>query len=367
MRWTKLEICNTIARTWGLTYNTLSPDEKVAMDVNINSIIEDICVNGKIPMLKKWGIINAVAQYNTGTVTIATANGVSTVTGLGTTWTADMIGRKIIFTGFGLAYTIASVSAVGTLTLEEIFINTTDNSNTLSTANAYTIVKDIYKLAPDFASFAEREVFDLTGGVQLEVKDSVDFDREQPNRTVTQSPNQICLRGLSDDNYYNTGTVLVTGGSASIVGTNTAWTAQMNGMPFRVVGDSAEYIFTYLSATTGSLDRVYEGTTALTATYGIEFPGLLQAQIDPKPITPRLIKYAYYRMLPKLVNDSDVLQLPIQNAVISGGTYKMALTKESDKSTKIDQFYKLYTRDLELLRNAGRVPAQQKGMRPGVA
>ena len=295
MRYTKLEICNTIARTWALNYGTLTPDEQTALNVNLNTIIEDICVAGKIPMLKKWGIINAIAQYNTGTVQIATAGGISTVTGNGTAWTTAMEGRKILFTGFATSYTINTVTNGTSLTLVEVFVNTVDNTSALSTDNAYTIVKDTYDLASDFASFAEREVFDLTGGVRLDVKDSVDFDNEQPNRSTLQNPNLICLRGLS-------------------------------------------------SAT----------------------PGVWSAQIDPKPITPRLIKYAYYRMLDKLVNDTDTCALPIQNAIISGGTYKMALTKESDKSTKIDQFFKLYERDLELLRNAGRVPAQYKGMRPGV-
>ena len=294
MKWTKLEICNTIARVWGLDYGTLTAAEQTAMNVNINSIIEDICIAGKIPMLKKWAIINAIAQYNTGTVTIATANGVSTVTGLGTTWTADMIGRKIIITGFAIAYTVATVANGTTLTLQEVFVNTTDNSNALATATAYTIVQNIYTLASDFASFAEREVFDLTNGLRLEVKDSVDFDNEQPNRTILGGSNYVVPRGL----------------------------------------DST---------------------------------GLLQVQIDPSPITPRLIKYAYYLMLPKMVNDTDTCILPIQNAIISGGTYKMALTKESDKSTKIDQFFKYYERDLELLRNAGRIPAQFKGGAGGEA
>jgi hypothetical protein len=64
-----------------------------------------------------------------------------------------------------------------------------------------------------------------------------------------------------------TGTINVTNGSASISGTGTSWTSAMTGRKFRVTGDNEWYVFTYVSGTTGTLDRVYEGTTSTTADY----------------------------------------------------------------------------------------------------
>jgi hypothetical protein len=71
---------------------------------------------------------------------------------------------------------------------------------------------------------------------------------------------------------YETGTVLFTNGSASITGTDTVWTAAMTGRRIRNVVDDAWYIFTYVSATSGTIDRAYEGDTDTEATYKIFQP-----------------------------------------------------------------------------------------------
>lgn len=68
---------------------------------------------------------------------------------------------------------------------------------------------------------------------------------------------------------YNAGTVAVTNGSASVVGTGTTWTTAMTGRVFRVLTDGAWYQFTFNSTTTATLDRPYEGTTATGAAYRI--------------------------------------------------------------------------------------------------
>jgi hypothetical protein len=68
---------------------------------------------------------------------------------------------------------------------------------------------------------------------------------------------------------YETGTVEVTEGSASITGTGTVWTAAMTGRQFHVVGRNESYTFTRASDTTATLDRAYEGDTAATASYEI--------------------------------------------------------------------------------------------------
>jgi hypothetical protein len=58
---------------------------------------------------------------------------------------------------------------------------------------------------------------------------------------------------------YVTGTVALTPGSTAVTGTGTTWTTQMSGRSFRVDGDNAYYTFTWLTATTGTIDRPYEG------------------------------------------------------------------------------------------------------------
>lgn len=66
---------------------------------------------------------------------------------------------------------------------------------------------------------------------------------------------------------YATGTVAVTAGSASIVGTGTNWVTGQTGMSVRFGLDAQSYVFSWLTGTTGTLDRPYEGTNAAASAY----------------------------------------------------------------------------------------------------
>ena len=68
---------------------------------------------------------------------------------------------------------------------------------------------------------------------------------------------------------YAAGTANATLASAAVTGTGTAWTAGMTGRRFRVDGHNEFYAFTYVSATSGTLDRAYEGATVTGAAYKI--------------------------------------------------------------------------------------------------
>lgn len=69
------------------------------------------------------------------------------------------------------------------------------------------------------------------------------------------------------------GTVTVTQGSAVITGLGTNWTAAQQGLAVRIANGSEYYQFNYLSATTGTLDRPYEGSTGAINTSSIAAPG----------------------------------------------------------------------------------------------
>ena len=68
---------------------------------------------------------------------------------------------------------------------------------------------------------------------------------------------------------YSTGTAAVVGGSAAVTGLGTAWAIEMSGRAFRVTGRSEFYEFTWLTATTGTLDRPYEGPDSPLAGYSL--------------------------------------------------------------------------------------------------
>jgi hypothetical protein len=68
---------------------------------------------------------------------------------------------------------------------------------------------------------------------------------------------------------YDTGTVAVTEGSASVTLAGGTWTSGMSGRAFRVGTRNEFYEFTYASASTGTLDRVYEGPDDAAADYTV--------------------------------------------------------------------------------------------------
>jgi hypothetical protein len=74
---------------------------------------------------------------------------------------------------------------------------------------------------------------------------------------------------LSTTAEYAEGTVALTNGSTTVTGTDTTFTSAMTGREFRVSGRDEFYVFTYVSATSGTLSRGYEGDTDTETTYKI--------------------------------------------------------------------------------------------------
>jgi len=69
---------------------------------------------------------------------------------------------------------------------------------------------------------------------------------------------------------YAVGTLTATNGLNTITGAGTVWTTAMTGRMIRIAGDSQFYQFTYVSGTSGTLDRTYEGAGGAGLTYRID-------------------------------------------------------------------------------------------------
>lgn len=84
--------------------------------------------------------------------------------------------------------------------------------------------------------------------------------------------------------YYSTADkVAVTDGSASIVGTGTTWTSALTGLKFQLSCGGPLYTFTYVSATTATLDRAYAGPTSASTDYRLS-QNVYAAPADAKSI-----------------------------------------------------------------------------------
>ena len=88
----------------------------------------------------KKGYADITNSYNTGTVAVTDAS--TTVTGTGTTWGTGWTGKKIIFKDEGFPYEVASVGAVGTLTLTRAYNGAGSNLS----GDTYKIFQDEYTL-----------------------------------------------------------------------------------------------------------------------------------------------------------------------------------------------------------------------------
>jgi hypothetical protein len=69
---------------------------------------------------------------------------------------------------------------------------------------------------------------------------------------------------------YSIGTLTATQGSNAITGAGTTWTAAMTGLMIRIANGQEYYQFTYVSATTGTLDRAFENVAGAGLTYRID-------------------------------------------------------------------------------------------------
>lgn len=91
-----------------------------------------------------------------------------------------------------------------------------------------------------------------------EILDQLPWKRQEAD-SVIQSPAS-----------YQTGTVAITQGSTALVGTGTTWTAAMTGLMIRIANTEEYYQFTYVSATTATIDRGWEQPTGTLLAYRID-------------------------------------------------------------------------------------------------
>ncbi len=76
----------------------------------------------------------------------------------------------------------------------------------------------------------------------------------------------------ADDHFvtvapYAAGTIALTAGALTFIGTGTVFTADMTGMGVSIPGRSESYRFNYTDPTHGALDRAFEGGTAAASAY----------------------------------------------------------------------------------------------------
>ena len=158
-------------------------------------IQDDICSRYDFSWLKKYGYVNTTIVYDTGTVTCTTDS--TTLTGLGTTFTAAMVGRLFKVDDEESYYTISAYVSTTELTLASTYIGTT--AATLS----YNIYKTDYPLATDFKKMLwVKQV--VTNSKLINIPETIfnDYYPDMFIRGEDITADSYSLTGIDSDGYY---------------------------------------------------------------------------------------------------------------------------------------------------------------------
>jgi len=160
----------------------------------INTALQDVHLGQeyKFPWAERRTTLRTQSDYTTGT--IAVTQGSATVTGSSTTWnTANAFGvanvrpnGKMVFSGSRSPYTVRSVESDTSLTLTELFSDTT-----LASGSSYTYYEDEYDLATDFLRPVDMQTF--SDELEIRIISRTEFRRRYPNNTIPGSPRVACL------------------------------------------------------------------------------------------------------------------------------------------------------------------------------
>lgn len=252
------------------------------------------------PYYLQSGVVNTVAIYTTGTMKVT--NGSAVVTGVGTTFTQNMVGLKIRHANENAYYYILSYQSATQVTLKSPYQGATD-----STGSSYTIYKDEYRLAPDVDKY--KKSIQVQNGVAIQDIPITTFDNIFPTPQSYSDPNLAMMIGTKLDTY-STGTVSATLGQNTITGVGTSWTS-VEGL-----GRMSDILISTNRYTVKSVDSdtqltVYESIAAgaTTSAYTITLNNLV-LQYYPVPNIMENVYYRYFRVPAVMANDYDIPDMP---------------------------------------------------------
>lgn len=132
--------------------------------------------------MKIQDVIATVAEYTTGTVSVAL--GSDAIVGTGTIWTSAMSGRSIRF-GNDDAYYEFTYESSGVGSLDRDYEGTSDTDVT------YSIWKNVFALASDCRDLLS--IRSMSGGRDLDQVSMEELDEMDPKRTLTGNPIRYAL------------------------------------------------------------------------------------------------------------------------------------------------------------------------------
>lgn len=332
---TRQEIVNEPLSRLGTTSANIDATDLTSIQLRVNQVQDFIFYDRDWEWRKRTYYFTARAPYATGTVSL-TQNSRS-VTGSGSTWTASMrLGYLVIA---DKAYKIQSVSNGTTLLLEAPYADTS-----ISGTSYKIVFPDIY-LPHEIESI----VAVRCEGMELDV---VNRDSLTLHLASVATPQQVAFGDRVREDYYNSGTVAVTLGSATVTGTDTAFDSSMEGMSIRINEFSKPYVIkTVVSTTQITLRSAYEGTSGSGKTYAISPVGTNVMTLRHSPDDYYYIEVEALIGSEKLVSDTAYSLIPNHSPLLHGVIW-LAFTDLKDMNpVRIQQARADFERTLEQLRS----------------
>ena len=295
----------------------------------INSAL-DMVYEYKMPFMKKRAFITLKAKYSTGHVTAV--NGSTTITGIGTTWTIDMVGQRIVITDNtdgDAIYDIAGFTDTMHLILETPYINTG------AVVADYAIYYCVYSLPVDF------KTLDTFNSITMSIVDYIDYPQLILDASESSTaPGRVVFLGVTNTPLYNTGTVALTKGSNAVVGTATVWDSSIVGkyIQFGTYG-KCFLVSTWTDATNITLSSAYDSDDITAASYQIQPPGIIQVRFHGMPVTAKIVPFSYWPKATPLFADTDIPPTALPDMLLFfGGIWIMAKGGEqtAEAGAKVD-------------------------------
>ena len=292
--------------------------------INEAYILDILSLRNDWWFLKRQGTIQTPAEETTGTLTVT--NGSTSVTGSGTSFGSDDVGKMLVVGA--RAQRIGSVGGATSLTLENAWENETKSS-----AN-YKIVKDRYDLPKWLQIKNLREIKEIDQKPLTGV-DELEFDRITGNKAATGTPKYFMPLDRVRNNY-TTGTLSGTVSTKVLTGSGTSWdTSDIEQHDVIQVGS---YAYTVDSVDSATQITVFEDLAETVS--GSSYTAIMdryRIQLYPFPFELKTLKLTGSQTPTPLNDDSDIPLIPIEwHYLIVKGAYIKALKHNQDPGVQVE-------------------------------
>jgi len=299
------DLYKEILRTMNVTEDTVEDANILAqIKTRINMVQDFLFYRKTYEWRKQRFFFTTKAPIIAGTISVT--NGGREVTGSGTSWAdIDRLGYVIVD---NQVYKIDPHASISTTSLKLV----ASYPKSSASGKNYKIIFPDKHLDPSISSIVS--IF-----IEESEKDILNANRSIFIKTDLGEPQEFFFGGLTDYSYYTDGTVTMTQDSLTVTGSGTTFTADMEGMPFRINEHPTPYrIQEVVSATQLTLKDTYQGDSGAGKDYTIGAKG--SGLIHGRPVADDTYFVEIEALIKPqpLVRPSDISLLPDHTPLMFG-------------------------------------------------